>query len=87
MLNMEIGQKLVQYSTVVTIGSGYYFHTYRPSVLPSVRLSPLFKISQNKFSSDIVNSTGGTMGIAEEVIDDTTGLYKLIQPFRWHLSY
>ena len=40
-------------------------------VCPSVRPSPLYKISQNHFQVRTVVATGWTVSLAKEIIDDT----------------
>ena len=59
----------------VTAGSDLYFRTCCLSVRPS----PLFKISQKSktktLSSEIVIATGGTVGLAEWIIDGTHILF------------
>ena len=57
----------------MTAGSDHYFRTCCLFVRPSVSPSPLFKISQNKkkFQAKIEITTGGTVDLAEWIIDDT----------------
>ena len=61
----------------VTACSDHYLVYVRPSVLPTFK--NLAK--QNKFQVRIVIVTGGTVCLAEGVIDDTHNLSRLIQSF------
>ena len=64
----------------VTAGNDHYFRTCCLYVRPSVRPSPLLKISQNKtkVQAKLVFVIGGTVGLAEWIIEDTHVLLLLL---------
>ena len=75
--NAKMGQKIMsdpRGRTTVTTGSDHYFHMW----CLYVRTSPLFEIKQNNFQVKIVIVTGGTVGLAEWIIEGTYFLSCLI---------
>ena len=58
--------KIIKFEVLRPPGSDHYFHTCRPSI-------PTFKnvLKQNKFQVRIVIATGGSVGLAERIIDGT----------------
>ena len=60
----------------IMVGSDHYFHTYRPYVLTF----------QNQLSIvNIVIATGGTMGLAEWIIDETYLVEKCFKHKTMHI--
>ena len=52
--------------TVPAVSDHYFCTCFCPSIHPS----PLFKTSQNKRLLKVMITTGGTVGLAEGIIDD-----------------
>ena len=54
----------------------------------SIRTSSLFKILQKtKLHMEIMIATGGTVGLAEGIFDDTCLLFKIFIPYKYYLIY